>query len=180
MFKHFRHIACLLIVFTSTTFANADYIYLRPKYAADTVSHRNKMDQNGQKWGIWNYYSQEGLLILSIEFKANVRDGVYIRYNEVNGKMIEKGHYKKGVKTGPFSKWYSNGEKRVEGHYQNGQKSGHWAYYYKGGKGAMRMSGQFVAGRKEGIWVFYDKSGSIRKEVIYEAGLIKMDPPKQN
>ena len=39
---------------------------LRPKYAPDSVTHRNKLDDQGKKWGTWQSYSRSGMLILQM------------------------------------------------------------------------------------------------------------------
>lgn len=141
-----------------------------PKYAPEEVMHRNKIDDNGKKWGVWQYYSRSGVLILEITYKNNLRDGAYTRYNGVTGNMIEKGNYLNGIKNGSFTKWFSNGEKRVEGTYAQGRKTDLWSYYYKTGSGALRMTGKFKDGKKHGFWIFYEKGGSIRKKVKFQEG----------
>ena len=82
---------------------------LRPKYATDTVMHRNKLDDQGKKWGTWQSYSRNGMLILQMNYKDNKLNGEFVRYNGSTGKMIEKGAYLNDLKNGSFTKWYSNG-----------------------------------------------------------------------
>lgn len=143
---------------------------LMPKYAPDDALHRNKIDDNGKKWGKWQYYSRSGVLVLELTFKDNKKNGDYKRYNGVTGKMIEKGNYLNGIKNGSYTKWFSNGVKRVEGTYASGKKDAMWSYYFKNGTGALRMIGNFQNGKKEGNWIFYDKNGSIRHKVKFELG----------
>ena len=35
-----------------------DLTALRPKHAPDSVTHRNKLDNEGKKWGSWQSYSR--------------------------------------------------------------------------------------------------------------------------
>tara|TARA_B100000401_G_scaffold164833_1_gene110122 strand:- start:331 stop:873 length:543 start_codon:yes stop_codon:yes gene_type:complete len=145
---------------------------LRPKYAPDTVTHRNKLDDQGKKWGTWQSYSRNGMLILQMTYKDNKLNGEFIRYNGATGKMIERGAYLNDLKNGSFTKWYSNGVKRVEGSYRKGMKNGIWSYYFKNSPGVVRLNGNFKNGKKNGKWVFYDKNETIRSIVKYENGII--------
>lgn len=142
---------------------------LIPKYASQDEPHRNKIDDNGKKWGKWKYFSRSGQIVLEITFENNKKNGEYARYNGVTGRMIEQGNYLNGVKNGSYTKWFSNGVKRVEGTYSKGLKDSIWNYYFKNGTGALRISGKFNAGRKNGNWIFYDKNGNIRKKINFQS-----------
>lgn len=150
----------------------SDLTSLKPKYAPDSVLHRNKLDDLGKKWGKWQFYSRNGALILEITYKNNQRNGEFVRYNGITNKMLEKGAYINDLKNGTFTKWFSNGNKRAEGSYRKGLKTGMWSYYYKNTPGIIRINGEFDAGKKDGKWVFYDKNGTIRSVIKYEQGVI--------
>jgi antitoxin component YwqK of YwqJK toxin-antitoxin module len=141
---------------------------LVPKYASQDETHRNKIDDNGNKWGKWKYFSRSGEIVLEITFENNKKNGKYARYNGVTGKIIEQGNYLNGVKNGKYTKWFSNGVKRVEGTYSKGMKNSIWNYYFKNGTGALRISGKFSDGKKNGNWIFYDKNGNIRKKINFQ------------
>tara|TARA_Y100001934_G_C12157709_1_gene680439 strand:- start:436 stop:981 length:546 start_codon:yes stop_codon:yes gene_type:complete len=145
---------------------------MRPKYAPDSVTHRNKLDDQGKKWGTWQSYSRNGVLIMEMNYKNNQLNGEFVRYNGSTGKMLEKGAYLNDLKNGSFTKWYSNGVKRVEGAYRKGLKNGIWSYYFKNSPGVIRLTGYFKDGKKSGKWVFYDKNETIRSIVKYENGVI--------
>lgn len=169
--KLFSTILLLIVVgFSSFGQSDQDLTSLLPKYAPDDALHRNKIDNSGKKQGKWQYYSRSGILVLELTFENNKKKGEYKRYNGVTGKMIEKGNYLNGIKNGSYTKWFSNGVKRVEGTYSNGKKDAIWSYFFKNGTGALRMIGNFKDGKKEGSWVFYDKNGSIRHKVKFESG----------
>ena len=159
-----------LLIFTQIP---DDLTDLRPKYAPDTVGHRNKLDDLGKKWGTWQFYSRGGVLILEMNYKDNKLNGEFVRYNGVTGKMLEKGAYLDDLKNGSFTQWYTNGTKRVEGVYRKGLKTGVWSYYFKNSPGIIRLTGNFKDGKKHGKWVFYDKNETIRSMVKYEDGVIK-------
>ena len=143
---------------------------LNPKHAPIGELHRNKIDDAGKKWGKWKYFSRSGNVILEITFKNNKKNGKYARFNGVTGKMIEQGNYLNGVKNGSYTKWFSNGLKRVEGTYSKGMKDSIWNYYFKNGTGSLRISGKFNNGKKDGNWIFYDKNGNIRNKINFQKG----------
>jgi antitoxin component YwqK of YwqJK toxin-antitoxin module len=145
---------------------------LRPKHSPDSVTHRNKYDDKGKKWGNWQYYSRNGVLIFETSYKDNKLNGEFVRYNGITGNMLEKGAYLNDLKNGSFTKWYNNGVKRVEGSYRKGMKNGIWSYYFKNSPGVVRLTGNFKAGKKSGKWVFYDKNETIRSVVKYNNGII--------
>lgn len=172
--KYIKKIASLSLIFGFLSFTQIpeELTSIRPKYSPDTIGHRNKLDDFGNKWGNWQYYSKNGVLILEINYKNNKRNGEFVRYNGITGKMLEKGAYLEDLKNGSFTKWYTNNSKRVEGSYRKGMKNGIWSYYFKNSPGTVRLNGNFKDGKKHGKWVFYDKNETIRSIIKYDNGLI--------
>lgn len=162
----------LLIGLLSFTQTPEELTAIRPKYAPDTIGHRNKLDDYGKKWGKWQFYSKNGILILEINYKDNKRNGEFVRYNGITGKILEKGAYLDDLKNGSFTKWYTNSSKRVEGSYRKGMKNGIWSYYFKNSPGTVRLNGNFKDGKKHGKWVFYDTNETIRSIIKYDNGTI--------
>jgi len=162
----------LLIGLLSFTQTPEELTAIRPKYAPDTIGHRNKLDDYGKKWGKWQFYSKNGILILEINYKDNKRNGEFLRYNGITGKILEKGAYLDDLKNGSFTKWYTNSSKRVEGSYRKGMKNGIWSYYFKNSPGTVRLNGNFKDGKKHGKWVFYDTNETIRSIIKYDNGTI--------
>ena len=171
--RSFNKILIFVLAIGALSFQNpGDLTALQPKYAPDSIGHRNKLDDLGKKWGNWQFYSRNGVLILEISYKDNKRNGEFVRYNGITGRMLEKGAYVNDLKNGSFTKWYSNGAKRVEGVYRKGLKNGIWSYYFKNSPGIIRLNGNFKDGKKHGKWVFYDKNGTIRSIIKYDNGVI--------
>ena len=162
----------LLIGLLSFTQTPEELTAIRPKYAPDTIGHRNKLDDYGKKWGKWQFYSKNGILILEINYRDNKRNGEFVRYNGITGKILEKGAYLDDLKNGSFTKWYTNSSKRVEGSYRKGMKNGIWSYYFKNSPGTVRLNGNFKDGKKHGKWVFYDTNETIRSIIKYDNGTI--------
>lgn len=160
---------------TTKSTPSPDVIHLMPVNAPDSVKHRNKIDGLGNKVGKWEYYSENGKLVLSIEYLNNKRDGAYARYQVNSGLLFEKGYYKNGIKHGEYFRYFTNGSIRVKGHYESGFKSDIWLYYYRD-SGYLRSKGNYKRGRKDGIWLFYDKLEAVKRQVEYVNGeLIKLD-----
>lgn len=179
--NNLKKISILLLIFIGFSFQSpGDLTALLPKYAPDSVAHRNKLDDYGKKWGSWQFFSRNGVLILEINYKDNKRNGEFVRYNGITGKMLEKGAYVNDLKNGSFTKWYSNSVKRVEGSYRKGLKDGLWSYYFKNSPGIVRLTGNFKEGKKHGKWIFYDKNGTIRSIMKYENGLILESVNEEN
>lgn len=145
--------------------------YLMPVNAHDTVKHRNFLDAKGNKLGLWQYYSQEGFLSLTVNFKNNKRQGEYVRYQSNTNLVFEKGSYLNGYKHGSYERYYSDGSIRVKGTYENGEKVGEWLYYHKE-SGTVRMKGKYVDGKKHGKWVMLDQAQIVKQEVNYQNGLL--------
>ena len=148
-----------------------DGTYLMPVNAPDSVKHRNFLDAKGNKLGLWQYYSQDGFLSLTVYFNNNKRQGEYIRYQTNTALVFEKGSYLNGYKHGNYERYYSDGSIRVKGVYENGEKVGEWLYYHKE-SGTVRMKGLYVEGKKHGKWVLLDKAQIVKQEVEYQKGLL--------
>ncbi len=173
MKRTFKYISFVLVLgLMSFTQFPDNLTALQPKFAPDSVVHRNKLDDFGKKWGNWQFYSRNGVLILEISYKNNQRSGEFVRYNGITGKRLEKGAYLNDLKNGSFTKWYNSGTKRVEGSYRKGLKNGIWNYYFKNSPGMVRLTGNFKDGKKHGKWVFYDKNETIRSIIKYDQGVI--------
>jgi antitoxin component YwqK of YwqJK toxin-antitoxin module len=145
--------------------------FLMPVNANDTVKHRNFLDENGNKVGLWQYYSQEGYLSLVVNFQNNKRQGEYVRYQTNTHLIFEKGSYLNGYKHGNYERYYSDGSIRVKGVYKNGEKVGEWMYFHKE-SGTIRMKGFYVNGKKHGKWVLLDQAQIVKQAVLYENGLL--------
>ena len=66
-------LTALIITICAVSFNQkpSELIALQPKYAPDTIHHRNKLDDLGKKWGTWQFFSRNGILILEINYKDN-------------------------------------------------------------------------------------------------------------
>ena len=62
--KYIKKIASLFLIFGFLSFTQIpeELTSIRPKYSPDTIGHRNKLDDFGNKWGNWQYYSKKWCL----------------------------------------------------------------------------------------------------------------------
>ena len=105
----------------------------------------NVRDANNQKQGWWKVY--------------NV-DGKYKGYE--NGQLVEEGEYVNNRKTGVWTKYYPNGNKKHELTFANNIANGYAKIYYR--------TGQL---QEEGIWKMNRWSGQYK--YYYPDGVLKYD-----
>lgn len=157
----------LLLLVVTSSFAQ---IEIRPKNMPMGGNHRNVMDEQGRKQGLWKFYSGDGVLILEITFQNNVKHGPSIKYHPVSGVPIEECTYFNGVKDGDYKSYYRTGELSSDGYYKEGRKTGKWNYYYKV-NGEKKSEGEYVSNKKEGVWRFYNSKGKLISEGPYKNNL---------
>ncbi len=77
-----------------------------------------------------------------------LRHGVYRRWFRGGEQLQESITYEGGVKNGPFTVYYEDGQKREEGTYEYNLKQGRFTTYHRNGK--PNMEGTYVDGKMEG------------------------------
>ena len=75
--------------------------------------------------------------------------GSYVSYyNNDNGQLCRKGHYKDGNKDGPWVGYYYDGQLMDNGHYKDGNKDGPWVSYHVDGAVDEKDTGTYKDGVK--------------------------------
>lgn len=111
----------------------------------NTSDSLNVKDASNQKQGWWKIYNT---------------DGKYKGYDI--GQLVEEGEYLNNRKTGVWTKYYPNGNKKHELTFANNIANGYAKIYYR--------SGQL---QEEGIWKMNRWSGQYK--YYYEDGTLKYD-----
>ena len=154
-----------------------------------TCSDCNLINKEGKKDGLWNEDTGHGLE--EIYYKNGLRDGVYKRYNAVNGKLMFFGEYTKGKQSGSWYFFNENGHlilmdkkigqntdltvmrddgKRIKPNNKSYIKE----YYYIG---VIKEEGIALYDDddspeifffKKGKWQYYDSSGKLIKTEIHD------------
>jgi antitoxin component YwqK of YwqJK toxin-antitoxin module len=114
---------------------------------------------NGKKSGVWEYFSEDGILLISGNYKNGVKDGIWKDYwyseeptlhfqvTYENGKIID----------GPFESYYENGKPFMTGNYNKGRKHGIWkSYHYE--NGILNHQGTFRNGTLVGNVYTYENN----------------------
>jgi hypothetical protein len=80
-------------------------------------------------------------------------------------KIIEKGSYNKGVKTGEWLSYSSKGQLIRRINYLDGKLNGNSEFYYPSGK--IKLKASFINNYKQGVWQYFTEEGKIYLEGEY-------------
>lgn len=121
----------------------------------DTI---NIIDKDSLKQGVWREFWANGDLKSETSYKNNKRDGLeilwydspdcveqesYFKEGKLDGIQIHYSkkcrkdfieNYKKGIKEGPETEYYSNGNKKAEGTFKKGSLDGYYKVYDRKGR----------------------------------------------
>jgi len=86
-----------------------------------------------------------------------------------NGNRQCAGRYENDLQAGLWTYWFENGNKEMEGRFANQRRDGDWKSWYE--NGALRAEGRFEVGFEEGPWRFHASSGALEHEGSFELGL---------
>lgn len=113
--------------------------------------------RNGIPQGVRREYDKDGNIVAGYLYE--------------DGQKVAEGITREdGVRDGPWTEFYSNGQLRAEGKYLDGLKVGEWVYYHPNGK--VEQTGTYdEKGRLQGQWVWYYPSGEVLREEQYINGL---------
>ena len=99
---------------------------------------------------------------------GKVLNGMTIIYDSDSNK-IEENHWNKGVKTGTWKNWASNGTLIYEATYVKGRKFGFEKYYYSDGQ--LKSSTSYAFDIKNGPETFYFVNGNKKTLTIFSNNL---------
>jgi len=149
--------------------------------------------KKGLASGEWSWYFPNGELKRLEYYRKGREDGESTEYDE-NGKVINKGVYVDGLRTG---EWFLTiGDHEEKGEFIDDEKNGDWISYYKNNEqvyfkgeyslgapvgkheyfysnGLTKAEGKHQAGERHGDWKFYNDDGSIKLVIRYENGVEK-------
>jgi len=108
----------------------------------------NRVDDNNQKQGWWRIYNT---------------DGKYKGYGP--GQLVEEGEYVNNRKTGVWTKYYPNGNKKHELTFANNIANGYAKIYYRNGQ--LQEEGVWKMNRWQGQYRYYYPDGTLKYEWNY-------------
>lgn len=122
----------------------------------------------GKQNGVFQMYTEDGVLIDNANFKDGERDGVTEQFYNDTGKLRVSANYKNGVLEGEFKAYYPNGNLQGEVNYINGEMNGDFKEYHENKK--IRLSGSYKNSLQEGEWKSYLEDGTLESIVNYKDG----------
>ena len=122
----------------------------------------------GKQNGLFQMYTEDGVLIDNANFKDGERDGVTEQFYNDTGKLRVSANYKNGVLEGEFKAYYPNGNLQGEVNYVNGEMNGDFKEYHENKK--IRLSGSYKNSLQEGEWKFYLEDGTLESIINYKDG----------
>lgn len=124
--------------------------------------------QTQEKDSVWNFYSDEGQLIRSANFKRGKLVGIEKKFYR-NGNLKELAFYnQESVLDSIHEEYYENGNPMSVQNLVNGKPEGAFKIYYN--NKVYRTIGNYKNGRKHGSWKYYSPRLKLEKEEKYNDG----------
>ena len=129
----------------------------------DTIQHSGSAD------GTFAYetYSQDGRLIAKGQFIKGQKTGKRISYWR-NGNVQESSNYENGLATGELIAYFENGNVHYQRNFSKGKEHGVYLEYYNSGQ--IKTRGKYVEGEMDGLWLNYYADGTLEQEFSYKKG----------
>ena len=124
--------------------------------------------KDGKQNGLFQMYTEDGILIDNANFKDGERDGLTEQFYNDTGKLRVSANYKNGVLEGEFKAYYPNGNLQGEANYVNGEMNGDFKEYHENKK--IRLSGSYKNSLQDGEWKSYLEDGTLESIINYKAG----------
>ena len=124
--------------------------------------------KDGKQNGLFQMYTEDGILIDSGTFKNGERDGLTEQFYNDIGKLRVSANYKNGVLDGKFKAYYPNGNLQGEVIYKNGEMNGEYKEYNE--NKSIRLFGNYKNNLQDGEWKSYLEDGTLESIINYKAG----------
>ncbi|MBK7288649.1 MAG: toxin-antitoxin system YwqK family antitoxin [Flavobacteriales bacterium] len=136
---------------TETTLLDIKNTY----HSNGAVASIGSYSKDGKKEGLFRRFDAKGKPTDASIFRNNVLVS--------EGEMSEV-----GAMTGPWTEFYSTGEKRAEGQYKEGKKDGPWTFYHRSSE--VEQKGNYLNGLPQSNWKWYYRTGELHREENYRKG----------
>ena len=124
-------------------------------HANGKVATIGSYSKDGRKEGLFRNFDEEGKPTTAAIYRNNTMVG--------SGAVSEA-----GAMTGPWTEYYTTGEKRAEGEYLAGKKEGLWTFYHRTGE--VEQKGHYQDGLAQGNWKWFYAGGELHREENYRKG----------
>lgn len=129
------------------------------------IGHWEKGLQNG----LFESWTQEGILIDHGLFKDGQRDGETIQYWADSGKLKIKANYRNGKLNGLVEQYYPSGKLQFKHQYVNQLLDGEALDYYENGQ--LRSSVTFEKSKQTGPYKLFSEQGILLEEGVLKSGM---------
>ncbi|WP_051532695.1 toxin-antitoxin system YwqK family antitoxin [Fusobacterium perfoetens] len=139
----------------------------------NVIYYKNKIKEighwkEGKQNGLFQMYTEDGILVDNANFKNGERDGLTEQYYSATGKLRIAANFKNGVLDGKYKAYYPSGALQGEVFYTNGEMNGEIKEYYENGN--LRLVGNYKKSLENGEWKFYLEKGNLQSIVNYKDG----------
>lgn len=139
----------------------------------NVIYYKNKIKEighwkEGKQNGLFQMYTEDGILVDNANFKNGERDGLTEQYYSATGKLRIAANFKNGILDGKYKAYYPNGVLQGEVFYTNGEMNGEIKEYYENGN--LRLVGNYKKSLENGEWKFYLEKGNLQSIVNYKDG----------
>lgn len=141
----------------------------------NVIYYKNRIKEighwkEGKQNGLFQMYTEDGVLIDNAIFKDGERDGLTEQFYNDTGKIRISGNYKAGILDGSYKGYYPNGQLQMEAYYVNGKLNGEYREYYENGN--IRYIGEYREDMQDGEWQFYSENKIIKTIVNMRDGML--------
>lgn len=149
------------------SYKNGELHGLNVSYYKDNIKEIGHW-KDGKQNGLFQLYTEEGILVDDANFKEGERDGLTEQFYNDTGKLRVSANYKNGVLDGEFKAYYPNGNLQGEVTYKNGEMNGEYREYNENKN--IRLSGSYKNNLQDGEWKSYLEDGTLETIVNYKDG----------
>lgn len=122
-----------------------------------------------KKDSVWNYYNENGKVILSENYNNGIKQGLERVYNNEGLLNLER-YFQNDTLNGISTEYLENGAVFRKIAYRNGKMHGEFELYYP--DGGLVLKGNYLNDTRDSIWTTYTKDGEIEFLDYYNKGLL--------
>ncbi len=115
-------------------------------------------------FGTCTYYHENGTPESEGAYVRGLRTGLWKRWHS-DGRLADSGHYVEDRYDGVWVGWYDNGVQSYRSEYDTGKGTGTWKWWHSNRQ--LKERGSYVDGKREGEWAGWYESGTKRFRTRY-------------
>jgi antitoxin component YwqK of YwqJK toxin-antitoxin module len=134
---------------------------------------RGKYQSDRLRDSVWTIFAFDGTRLELATYSAGDLQGAYTMFYP-DGRVMERGDYDKGQKTGVWTRFSDVGAKQRIATFAKGILQGTWTEFDSNGR--ISVVGSYQNDMREGKWNYLERGVLLRSEV-YRRGILQ-DPSK--